>query len=508
MEIRKFRNHISMVFEQIWSFLLVIALLILQNIQEVSEGVKAVREGTAMGAMSPGRALLSIGVLILLIFIVAIQIAVWSKTWITLDGSTLIWEKDTIIKKKNTISLQNISNVNIEQNFFEKILNTCQVKLDTGSLSTANETDIKIILKRPQALELKEFLLQVTEGEQNVVPSTGQVVNSDSETSTASDITSQQTRNHKQILWHGICSINITTIWILIAGIVGVVELVKTPGNIFQSTSATITNIIVLGGILYACIKGIFGSFITYRSFKANRVQDKIQVHYGLFRTYDFSIPVSQINGVIIRQTFIARCLKRYMVEVINVGMGDDEKEGGSHIILASTKDEVKLKMKELLPEYDVEGIEQLQRQPSMIMKFNMVKLAVFAILAVMIGAMLCWGTESVSPWIIWGVDVVLIALVTATVVLSYYTRASCVSGDALVVCNGSFERKITIMKMSKIQYVTVNSNKILLPHNIARGTAFVLAGIGNQTQTIPYGDKESLELMAREGLINAQNGI
>ena len=27
MEIRKFRNHISMVFEQIWSFLLVIALL-------------------------------------------------------------------------------------------------------------------------------------------------------------------------------------------------------------------------------------------------------------------------------------------------------------------------------------------------------------------------------------------------------------------------------------------------------------------------------------------------
>ena len=49
-----------------------------------------------------------------------------------------------------------IANINIEQNIFERIISTCKVKIDTDSRSTADETDIEIVLKKDIANEMKE----------------------------------------------------------------------------------------------------------------------------------------------------------------------------------------------------------------------------------------------------------------------------------------------------------------------------------------------------------------
>ena len=57
-------------------------------------------------------------------------------------------ERNTWNKKKNTIGLKNISNVNTEQNLLEMLLGTCKVKLDTNSMSTSDKTDVKIIFEK------------------------------------------------------------------------------------------------------------------------------------------------------------------------------------------------------------------------------------------------------------------------------------------------------------------------------------------------------------------------
>ena len=61
-------------------------------------------------------------------------------------------EKGRVNKKKNTIGIRNISNINLEQNLIEMLFGTCKVKLDTNSRSTADSTDVKIVLKKSDAL--------------------------------------------------------------------------------------------------------------------------------------------------------------------------------------------------------------------------------------------------------------------------------------------------------------------------------------------------------------------
>ena len=76
------------------------------------------------------------------------NLLVWRKTYISIQDGTIVLERNTINKKINTFGIKNIANINIEQNIFERIISTCKVKIDTDSRSTADETDIEIVLKK------------------------------------------------------------------------------------------------------------------------------------------------------------------------------------------------------------------------------------------------------------------------------------------------------------------------------------------------------------------------
>mgnify|MGYP000034238020 FL=1 len=73
-------------------------------------------------------------------------------------------ERNTWNKKKNTIGLKNISNVNTEQNLLEMLLGTCKVKLDTNSMSTSDKTDVKIILKKAEAEQFRLYVMKLMQG--------------------------------------------------------------------------------------------------------------------------------------------------------------------------------------------------------------------------------------------------------------------------------------------------------------------------------------------------------
>ena len=72
-----------------------------------------------------------------LVIVLGWQTLIWAKTYISIQDNVLIVERNTLNRKRNTIGLSNISNVNLEQNVLEMIFGTCKVKLDTNSLSTA-----------------------------------------------------------------------------------------------------------------------------------------------------------------------------------------------------------------------------------------------------------------------------------------------------------------------------------------------------------------------------------
>ncbi|MGL5695208.1 MAG: PH domain-containing protein, partial [Peptostreptococcaceae bacterium] len=74
-----------------------------------------------------------LGAICVLSIILIYNIMIWSKTYIYFEENTIIIQRNTIKLKMNTYGIQNISNVNLEQNIFERIIGTYKVKIDTDS---------------------------------------------------------------------------------------------------------------------------------------------------------------------------------------------------------------------------------------------------------------------------------------------------------------------------------------------------------------------------------------
>ena len=110
-ENKRFRNHISIVAEQIFGgFFAVILILAVQLFQEADEISKA-----DLSVLFDKSGFILLGVIALLIIITANRFLVWAKTYISIEENAIVIERNTVNKKKNTIGIKNISNINIAQ---------------------------------------------------------------------------------------------------------------------------------------------------------------------------------------------------------------------------------------------------------------------------------------------------------------------------------------------------------------------------------------------------------
>ena len=137
-ENKKFRNHISIIIEQIGAGIVALAVLavsiVMQNVEEMEETDMSFLQGKGM--------IIFLVLALFLVLSVGNRIFAWANTYICIEENAVVIERGKVNKKKNTIGIWNISNINIEQNLFEMILGTCKVKLDTNSRSTADSTDV------------------------------------------------------------------------------------------------------------------------------------------------------------------------------------------------------------------------------------------------------------------------------------------------------------------------------------------------------------------------------
>ena len=143
-----FRNHISIVAEQMGSFFYI---LLIMAVSALAQNVDRLKDASFDFLKEGGVIIGALVCLLVLAFIIGRNLFVWAKTRISIQENAIVIERNTVNRKKHTIGIKNISNINTEQNLFEMLLGTCKVKLDTNSLSTADKTDVKILLKKREA---------------------------------------------------------------------------------------------------------------------------------------------------------------------------------------------------------------------------------------------------------------------------------------------------------------------------------------------------------------------
>ena len=525
----RFRNHISIIAEQTGGLLIALLIVLvpslLENIDELME--------TGLEFMDGKWLLVNLGLILFFLVIIALQFAVWSKTYISLQDNAVVIERNTLNKKKNTIGIRNISNINTEQNLFEMLLGTCKVKLDTNSRSTADSTDVKIVLKKADALALKQEVtrrLRAAESgagqgfsagaraassaafpaafpaQQAAAGAPGEALRGEAmmPAGDAAEAEDYDVRSDlADILQHGFFSVNILSVAVIILGIAGAVrtvfQIVGDP-DAAQTLIGAASGVLVAALIVASALWDTVKDFVRYYDFRAKRRGDKIYIRYGFFKKVEYTVPVDKIQALRLKQSFVARLGKRYMAEIVNVGMGDDNDEKNSFLILYSTEAKLNEKLSALLPEFLDAAGAAVERQPSSVWAAWSVPALIYTVIVAACAAVCASAMPEYALWAAAGAAALEFCL-AAGMILKYLTDGSLAGNDFLKLAKGYFARTYLIVRYRKIQYVRFSRNPLAKACGIRKGEIHLLASSANTSHSIPY-FKGNGEEIIKEGML------
>lgn len=479
MKDEKFRCHPSIIAEKtcgIITALFFIFITSLDDVKEISIQGFSCKNLLIVGA--------SVGV-IALIFIY--NIVVWAKTFITIEENTIIIQRNTINSKVNTFGIKNISNINLEQNIFERIIGTYKIKIDTDSLSTANSTDIEIILSKEHAYDFKNKILALMNNEKI------KNLEDDENNINVNEVDNKNYEDDENIEYDIVYSVNDVlkhcfynlslSAFIFNIAMIGFVTFVSI--NLDESEGFITVALIVMTSCI-SILKFFLGDLFKYYNFSIKREKDKLYISYGLFRLKKFTVPINRINALNIKQSFISRIFKKYQSDIVTIGVGDNDTEG-SQILLSSSKEDFVKNMKILLPELNLVEHLNLERESK---NHYIIKIVEIVIGMSTLGLILygIYTLDITVPLIIYLAVYLFVFVITVlSYYLSYITRGFYLGEDNMAVSWGIFAKKISIIKYKKVQYINVRETPISSRLDLCSGEIYILAGIGNDMRTLGY---------------------
>ena len=511
-ENRKFRNHISVVLEQTAGVLAAIAVLVVtQLLEHLDEILKA-----DLSFLTEKGALIVPGVILLLAAAVIAQVLVWRKTYISIEDNAVVIEKGSVNKQKNTIGIRNISNINLEQNLIEMLFGTCKVKLDTNSRSTADSTDVKIVLKKADALWFRQEVARRIEaagslpGLQKPENEAGGGLEYAEEQNgavrPAEDGEEYDVRaDLGDVLRHGIFSISAVSVVIFILALAGTVfSMVETVRNadLLGTAAGGAAGIAVAALIALSSLWDTVKDFVRYYDFRAKRREDKIHIQYGFFKKVEYTIPVDKIQALKIRQSMVARIGRRYMAEIINVGMGDDQEEKNSFLILYCAENELRRQLRLLLPEYADTPDIRTERMPASVWAAWSIPFGIFAACTFAAAAAAVFVVPEKYIRFLWPGAAAILVLTLLCMLLRYRTAGTGADRQIFKTAGGYFGRQYLCVPFRNIQYVEFSSNPAARAAGISRGTMHLLASSADAAQGIPYSGREKEEMIKERMLV------
>lgn len=484
----KFRCHPSIIVEKTWwiiSFLFFIMITDIDNVKDM------VLHNDFISII-----LIFFGVVVFLLFILIYNTFIWSKTFINIEENTIIVQRNTINSKINTYGIKNIANINLEQNIFERIIGTYKIKIDTDSLSTADTTDIEIVLSRKDAYEFKYNIeklmkletIECIEKQRNKLN-----YNEDSENRQYNYLHDEEIDydivfSSNDILKH--CFYNFSIFGFIFGlGVFIFTLFIATKAD----ESGQIISLLIIITSLWSIIKFFIGDLIKYYKFSIKRLEDKLYISYGLLKKRKFTIPINRINAINIKQPIFCRIFQRYQVYISTIGVGDDESEG-SQILLCSTKENFIKYINTLLPEFRVGEELILARQDKNYYKIKIAETIIVTMIISLIMYIIYKLNFGTDTSLLVGINIAVFLLLILIAYMSYITYGFYMGKENVAISQGIFSKNISIIKYKKVQYINIKKGPISSRFNLCHGKIYILASFGNAIKTIGYYDEVLFE--------------
>ena len=480
MEKTKFRCHFSIIFENtaaVWIFLVVALFGQLQNVIEFATSLEKEDMWAVIGGF-----LALLGVT-LLVFVY--HFFVWRKTFIILENQTLVVQRLTMNRKENTFGIKNISNINLEQNLFEMIMGTYKIKIDTNSLSTADKTDIKIVLSKDKAVEFKNQIMEQIHGEEMV----------HTETLVPEDYDIKYELN--DIVKNSLIATPLFAIFafvgVVVLIIVGLTQ-VKLGDDMLDFAKNAFGGYLAIALAVMGTIGSTIKNIIKFYAFRVKRFDDRLLIGYGLLKKRNYEIPIDMINAIKIKQSTIARIFKFYSLEIINVGVNDENSEA-AFLVLYAKKAQFDELLNRVLPEFTSSTDENIKLQPKSVWKVKAVGMAFWTIVLAVVIVCIKLLEMPFAPTVgfVSGTAAVYV-MVIAFYICNYRTEGICVGEDFLGASSGTFFKSTTLLKYDKIQYVDLRQGPISRKLGLTHGYIYILAALVNRICTFGYFSQEDVD--------------
>ncbi len=539
----KFRNHPSLMLEQLGVFGVIIITFLISSLDDLDEILGDIKNSDSTTLL-----IIILVILAVILFRLAVNTIVWYKTWITVDETSITITKNTIFRSVNTIGLRNISNINIERNLLERILGTSTVKIDTESRSTADTTDVTILLRKDKAEALRERLLAgataakhtqtIAANEQldgtagaaasvpnnrqasnptsvqndgqisdpTSVPNNGQVTSANAAPNSR-QVLSEVAYNTKQVLTHCVYSASIISLLVCLAALIAIIAFFlkmvvfgdHSIGSLIQMIPTALGGIVVIGSFVYAALRSLIGDFFRYYSFRIKRMPDHLHMEFGLFKRTSYEIPIKRISSIIVQRPVFSRISKRCFVDIINIGMGD-EKEENTRLLLSIPEKHLPELLHRLLPEFDAYFTESDTapiRPPKAIWWKKIIdsaKLLVFLAIGwtLMITVFGVTGLPAVLGCIGSFVLAMLIYLIGCYG--TYKANKLQLRENYIAITNGMFASSTQFIDYHKIQYIELQQTPVERLLHLQHGIVYILAGAMNSFTSIPCFAKEQID--------------
>lgn len=539
----KFRNHPSLMLEQLGVFGVIIITFLISSLDDLDEILGDIKNSDSTTLL-----IIILVILAVILFRLAVNTIVWYKTWITVDETSITITKNTIFRSVNTIGLRNISNINIERNLLERILGTSTVKIDTESRSTADTTEVTILLRKDKAEALRERLLAgataakhtqtiaaneqldgtagaaapVPNSEQasnpTSVPNDGQIsdptsvpnngqVTSANAAPNSRQVLSEVAYNTKQVLTHCVYSASIISLLVCLAALIAIIAFFlkmvvfgdHSIGSLIQMIPTALGGLVVIGSFVYAALRSLIGDFFRYYSFRIKRMPDHLHMEFGLFKRTSYEIPIKRISSIIVQRPVFSRISKRCFVDIINIGMGD-EKEENTRLLLSIPEKHLPELLHRLLPEFDAYFTESDTapiRPPKAIWWKKIIdsaKLLVFLAIGwtLMITVFGVTGLPAVLGCIGSFVLAMLIYLIGCYG--TYKANKLQLRENYIAITNGMFASSTQFIDYHKIQYIELQQTPVERLLHLQHGIVYILAGAMNSFTSIPCFAKEQID--------------
>lgn len=486
MENLKFRCHFSIIFESLWKFWVVIFIILLNELDTIIEVVQDLGTDGIRGIIETGGIWGVVAVLALTLIVFGIQFLRWRKTWIILDDNLLVVERNTLNKSKNTIAIENISAVNMERNLFERLVGTYRIKIDTNSMTTADETDVSIVFREDLAIRFRKILLErmnVLKGNTQG-PALSEERQPDQLFETKIEGKKFFHSTPKDMLMHTLYTLPFFSLIIALAGIGGAVWYVSNFGFI-SFIKDFLGGFIAVAFMVIGAVYNLIKRFIIYYDFTAYRDGKDLHIRCGLIKLRSYTIPVDKITALQIEQPLFSRIFKRYNVKVVTVGVGDENGES-SNITMSLPKEKLLEQLEELVPEYGWARFTEIEAEERGGVTVRLVKSVKWHILAIIVALFLILVVK-LPLWAGIGIPIFADAYINLLYILSHKASGYLIKDEGMVISGGYFNKTYMICTYKKMQILHMTYHPAARRLGIGDGAILLL----NSAVGIPYIKRE-----------------